>query len=120
MHHHRGATLTLSRRHPAPSATCPGPEPDRDTPGSIHDVTWTRRKDWVNREIAGRALLARPDGERRTLGGLATAVWVVLDEPGTTADVIARLNELAPDQQIEERAVVDAVEMLVDAEVVDA
>lgn len=74
----------------------------------------------MHREIAGRALLARSDGERRTLGGLATAVWVVLDEPGTTADVIARLRELAPEQQIEEQAVVDALEMLVNAEVVDA
>jgi len=99
------------------------PDPVRDTErdraGSLDHVSWTRRKDWVHREMAGRALLARSDGERRTLGGLATAVWVVLDEPGTTADVVARLHELAPDQQIDEPTVIEALEMLVGAEVVD-
>ena len=66
----------------------------------------------------GRAMLARLDDERRTLGGLATAVWVVLDEPGSTEDVVARLRQLGPDQCIDEPAVLEALEMLADADVI--
>ncbi len=72
----------------------------------------------MHRVLPGRALLARPDGERRTLGGLATAVWVVLDEPGSTADVVARLGQLGPEQSIDESAVLEALEMLADADVI--
>lgn len=63
-------------------------------------------------------MLARSDGERRTLGGLATAVWVVLDEPGSTTQVVARLHELGPDQEIDEVAVQEALEMLSRADVI--
>lgn len=68
----------------------------------------------------GRAMLARLDGERRTLGGMATAVWVVLDEPGSTEDVVARLRQLGPEHQIDDTAVIEALEMLADADVITA
>ena len=84
----------------------------------IGGVQWQRRVEWVHRELSGRAMLARSDGERRTLGGLATAVWVVLDEPGSTAEVVVRLQELGPEQQIDEAAVLEALEMLADADVI--
>lgn len=82
-------------------------------------MRWSRRTEWVYRVMAGRVLMARRDGEQRTLGGLATAVWVVLDEPATTTEVVDRLGELSAGETIEEQSVVDALEMLVGAEAID-
>ena len=44
-------------------------------------MRWRRRPEWVHRVVMGDAMLAAPGGERRTLQGLAAAIWVVLDEP---------------------------------------
>ena len=49
-------------------------------------VMWRRRPEWVHRVVMGDAMLAAPGGERRTLQGLAAAIWVVLDEPLTVEE----------------------------------
>lgn len=63
-------------------------------------------------------MLARLDGERRTLRGLATAVWIVLDEPADRAEVLDRLADLGPDDDLTTAEVDKALEMLVEAEVI--
>lgn len=79
---------------------------------------WARRPEWVHRVLPGRALLARRDGERRTLGGLAVAVWVVLEEPGDLEEIMAELGELAPDGEVSRDDVASALEMLLEADVI--
>ncbi len=79
---------------------------------------WARRPEWVHRVLPGRALLARRDGERRTLGGLAVAVWVVLEEPGDLEEIIAELGELAPDGEVSRDDVASALEMLAQYDVI--
>lgn len=42
--------------------------------------------------MAGEAMLASVAGERRTLGGLAAAIWMILDEPRTVEEVASELH----------------------------
>ncbi len=58
-------------------------------------VMWARRPEWVHRVVMGDAMLAAPGGERRTLQGLAAAIWVVLDEPLTVEELTEELRDLA-------------------------
>lgn len=58
---------------------------------------WRRSPGWVWRIVPNRVALVA-GREHRTLEGIATAVWIVLDEPGTSEDVFRRIVELGPDQ----------------------
>ena len=57
-------------------------------------MRWRRRSEWVHRVVRGDAMLAAPGGERRTLQGLAAAVWAVLEEPMTVEQIVADLKDL--------------------------
>jgi len=60
----------------------------------VEAIRWRRRPDWVHREVRGDAMVAAPEDERRTLQGLATGVWVVLEEPMTLERIVADLKDL--------------------------
>lgn len=80
---------------------------------------WQRAPQWVHRIAAGQALLAAPGGHQRTLEGLAAAVWAVLDEPGTSEDVTARILELGPPGPASNADVAEALRLLSDSGVVE-
>ncbi|MCO5321158.1 MAG: hypothetical protein M9922_07140 [Microthrixaceae bacterium] len=56
--------------------------------------------------------MAASGGHQRELGGLAAAVWVVLDEPGTAADVASRLDGAGYSGSIEHETVQSALDQL--------
>lgn len=64
-------------------------------------------------------MLAESGGERRTLQGLATAVWVVLDEPMTEHDIVEALIELGAVPDGVDDEVVSTLELLVHHGVVE-
>lgn len=58
-------------------------------------------------------MLAAAGGERRTLQGLAAAVWVVLDAPMTVDEVVEALADLGELPDDVEASVTSALELLV-------
>lgn len=73
---------------------------------------WRREPRWVHRLVPDHVMLAAPGGEERTIGGLALVVWVVLDTPGTVAEVVDRARELWPDAPVDPAAVESAIALL--------
>ncbi len=73
---------------------------------------WARRPEWVHRVVMGDAMLAAPRGERRTLQGLAAAIWVVLDEPLTVEELTDELRALGDGAPLAPAVVVEALELM--------
>lgn len=75
---------------------------------------WARRPEWVHRVVMGDAMLAAPRGERRTLQGLAAAIWVVLDEPLTVEELTDELRDLTDgiELELERTVLVDALRLM--------
>ena len=83
-------------------------------------LRWRRDERWVHRLVHDHVALMSVGGEQRTLGGLAVAVWLVLEQPGDTAEVHGRILELWPDQHLGITEVADTLELLVEHGVVEA
>jgi hypothetical protein len=62
--------------------------------------------------IDGDTMLAAAGGEHRTLGGLATAVWVVLEKPADADGLIDRVTEWWPEASVDAAALDDALAQL--------
>ena len=75
---------------------------------------WARRSEWVHRVVMGDAMLAAPGGERRTLQGLAAAIWVVLEEPLTVEELTEELRDLADGVQLAPHAIDEALRLMED------
>jgi len=75
-------------------------------------VMWRRRPEWVHRVVMGDAMLAAPGGERRTLQGLAAAIWVVLDEPLTVEELTEDLRMLGDGTAPDPAVMVEALELM--------
>lgn len=86
-------------------------------PGSGAEC-WRRDPRWVHRLVPDHAMLAAVGGEVRTLGGLALAVWIVLDEPAGLSELVRRMADLWPEAAVDAGAVEDAVRKLVASGVV--
>ena len=80
---------------------------------------WTRTPMWLVRVLPGRVLMARPCDEFRTLEGLASVVWAVLDEPGTAQEVIDRIVELLPAATGSGRDLDTTLELLEEQDVIE-
>jgi len=64
-------------------------------------------------------MMARTGGEHRTVTGRASVVWTALDLPGSTDEVWERILEALPEVGIELDEVEEAIDVLVDAGVVE-
>jgi hypothetical protein len=62
--------------------------------------------------IDGDTMLAAAGGEHRTLGGLATVVWVALEEPADTGALSDRITEWWPESSVDAAALDDAIAQL--------
>lgn len=67
---------------------------------------------WVHRVIDDEVLLAGPDREPKSVAGLATAVWVVLDRPATAAEIEQRIAGRWPQRPVDRAAVAEALRIL--------
>lgn len=72
-----------------------------------HDSVWSRAPGWVDRVVGDDVLVKGRNGEDRTLGGLAAAVWIVLDEPGTPSQTAERIREAWPGPEVDDDTVED-------------
>jgi len=75
---------------------------------------WARRGEWVHRVVMGDAMLAAPGGKRRTLQGLAAAIWVVLEEPLTVEELAEELRDLADGVEPDHDTVAEALQLMED------
>ncbi len=80
---------------------------------------WARRPEWVHRVVMGDAMLAAPRGERRTLQGLAAAIWVVLDEPLTVEELTDELRDLTDGVEPDHDAIDEALRLMEDHGVIE-
>jgi len=80
---------------------------------------WARRPEWVHRVVMGDAMLAAPRGERRTLQGLAAAIWVVLDEPLTVEELADEIRDLAAGIVPDPDTIAEALQLMEDHGVVE-
>lgn len=64
-------------------------------------------------------MLAAPGGEHRTLGGLATAVWVALDEPADVGELVNRITEWWPESSLDRAVLDDALAQMADHDVIE-
>lgn len=82
-------------------------------------VMWARRSEWVHRVVMGDAMLAAPGGERRTLQGLAAAIWVGLEEPLTVEELTDELRSLGDGTAPDPDTVAEALQLMEDHGVVE-
>jgi len=82
-------------------------------------MRWRRRREWVHRTVLGDAMLASVGGERRTLQGLAAAVWVVLDTPMTVDEIVGELALFGEVPDDLDASVRSALELLAEHGVVE-
>lgn len=71
------------------------------------------------RVLPGQVMMARTGGEHRTLTGSATVTWAALDVPGTTRQVWNRIVDAVPEAGVGLDDVGGAIDVLVDAGVVE-
>jgi hypothetical protein len=82
-------------------------------PAAVGTARFQRVPAVVHRAIDGGVLLVDAGGESRRLVGSAGLVWIALDEPGTVADLLARLRDVWPDAgALTVAALADAVAFL--------
>lgn len=87
-------------------------EPMGEPPLATHDIVWSRVPGWVDRVVGDNVFVRGRHGEDRTVGGLAAAVWMVLDEPGTQEEITSRIRESWPGSPVEHNIVDDALALL--------
>jgi len=76
------------------------------------DRRWSRTPGWVDRVVGDNVCVKGRLGEDRTLGGIAAAVWIVLEEPGTRVEVTDRIRESWPGSPVEDDTVAEALTLL--------
>ncbi len=64
-------------------------------------------------------MLAAAGGAHRTLGGLATAVWVALDEPADAGELVDRITEWWPESSLDGAVLNDALAQMADHGVIE-
>lgn len=69
--------------------------------------------------IDGDTMLAAAGGEHRSLGGLATVVWVALEKPADVGGLIDRIAEWWPQSGVDEAALDDALAQLAEHGVIE-
>ena len=107
----------MSLDDPGPSGTV-APARFETSPTIPHPpIRWCRRPGWAHRVLDDEVLLLGADRELVTLTGLATPVWVVLDQPGSTAEVTERITRQWPTRPVDAEAVAEAMSLLVDGAV---
>lgn len=89
----------------SPSAT-DGAMPDAE-PGP-----WRRVPGWLHRVMGDEVLLVGDDNDLVTLTGVAVPVWIVLDTPGSAADLARRIVGRWPERPVEVAVVEEALEAL--------
>ena len=107
----------MSLDDPGPSGTV-APARFETSPTIPHPpIRWCRRPGWAHRVLDDEVLLLGADRELVTLTGLATPVWVVLDQPGSTAEVTERITRQWPTRPVDAEAMAEAMSLLVDGAV---
>lgn len=89
-----------------------GSADDPGTGGPDPDPRWCRAAGWVHRTVGDHVIAKGRNGEDRTLGGLAAAVWIVLDTPATRAGVASRIAEEWPSPTVEPATLDEALTLL--------
>jgi hypothetical protein len=69
--------------------------------------------------VEGDAMLAAAGGEHRTLGGLATAVWVALDQPADADELVDRITEWWPESGLDRAVLDEALAQMADHGVIE-
>ncbi len=84
------------------------------------EAVWTRAPGWVHRVVPDKVLLAAAGGQERELGGMAAAVWVVLDVAATRSEIARRLGQAGDEIEAPSGAIDDALDHLIAAKLVQA
>lgn len=87
--------------------------------GAGSDVVWCHAQGWAVRVLPGRVLMARRGGAKRTLDGLAAAVWLALDEPDTTAGVRDLILSVFQESMLDPEVVGATVEVLAESGIIE-
>ena len=76
------------------------------------DPRWCRATGWVHRTVGEHVIAKGRNGEDRTLGGLAAAVWIVLDSPADRTEILRRISEEWPGPALEPASLDEALILL--------
>ncbi len=78
----------------------------------VNNLMWSRSPQRVHRVLPGQVIVAASAEQTLTLEGLAAAIWIVLDRPGSGPELLDRIAEDGPGIEVRAEVLAQALDVM--------